>query len=116
MTWREQWARGLTPEQRSNLRSWGVDCPEPVGGVAQSAERPALDRQVAGSTPASPSNLSATGEKILADHAARRASFDAFYGVDVVRPNGIFVVGPVPCLRCDNTARSGSNYCENHRT
>ncbi len=28
MTWREEWAAGLTREQRDNLRSWKVDVPD----------------------------------------------------------------------------------------
>jgi len=29
VTWQEEWAASLTAEQRSNLRSWGVEVPEP---------------------------------------------------------------------------------------
>jgi hypothetical protein len=46
--------------------------------------------------------------------AGRRFNLDALIGVDVVRPTGTFVVGPVPCLRCDRLACTGSNFCEDH--
>ncbi len=65
MNWREIWARCLTAEQRSNLRSWGVEVPEPASGALEGVtikgqgsssveEHRALNAGVEGSSPPSP--------------------------------------------------------------
>jgi len=91
MTWRERWAADLTPEQRSNLRSWGVDCPEPPTPAAPVPVRNdpiEIGRHLEAIARGDAVVVCGPGEDVRRFRSQERARYalDKLYGAAAVRP------------------------------
>lgn len=98
MTWTEDWAKGKTAEERHNLRSWGLECPDPPPPAPHSHYGEGYADACRG--------LSATGQAILREAARTKHDFDQLYGVATVLPLDGPMITRTPC------GHSPSLHCE----
>jgi hypothetical protein len=93
--WKWDYARDLTPQQRANLRSWGIDMPDPP------VESP-MDFA---------KNLDAIARGELKVEQTYHEQFNLSATAMQAARNAVLAKYAMTCLKCGGRAKVSSNYC-----